>query len=193
MTASRALGPCTSGRPERGLSNRPGIPRTANRRRQVRTTATLQPRPRAIAAFAALAQLPQRLRRRVLFRADSGGGTHGSVSWLAGRRLSYSVGMTITPEVEEAILTLPARIWEQAYDAGGQPRHGAWVAELTGLLDLTGWPQGMRVIVRKERPRPGAQLRFTDIDGHCGIRREPGARGTPPTRRDSRQTSLTSH
>ena len=24
----------------------------------------------------------------------------------------------------------------------------------------------MRVIVRKERPHPGAQLRFTDIDGH---------------------------
>jgi hypothetical protein len=24
----------------------------------------------------------------------------------------------------------------------------------------------MRVIVRKERPHPGAQLRFTDLDGH---------------------------
>ncbi len=24
----------------------------------------------------------------------------------------------------------------------------------------------MRVIVRKERPHPGPQLRFTDIDGH---------------------------
>jgi hypothetical protein len=37
---------------------------------------------------------------------------------------------------------------------------------VTGLLDLEGWPAGMRVIVRKERPHPGAQLRFTDIDGH---------------------------
>ncbi len=35
----------------------------------------------------------------------------------------------------------------------------------TGLLDLTGWPTGMRVIVRKERPHPGAQLRITDADG----------------------------
>ena len=34
------------------------------------------------------------------------------------------------------------------------------------MLDLAGWPEGMRVIVRKERPHPGAQLRFTDIDGH---------------------------
>jgi hypothetical protein len=40
------------------------------------------------------------------------------------------------------------------------------VAELTGLLDLASWPAGMRVIVRKERPHPGAQLRFTDLDGH---------------------------
>jgi hypothetical protein len=47
-----------------------------------------------------------------------------------------------------------------------QRRDGAWVAELTGLLDLSGWPKGMRVIVRKERQHPGAQLRFTDIGGH---------------------------
>jgi hypothetical protein len=40
------------------------------------------------------------------------------------------------------------------------------VAELTGLLDLSSWPAGMRVIVRKERPHPGAQLRFTDPGGH---------------------------
>lgn len=40
----------------------------------------------------------------------------------------------------------------------------AWVAELSGDV-LTGWPTGMRIIVRKERPHPGAQLRFTDIDG----------------------------
>jgi hypothetical protein len=40
------------------------------------------------------------------------------------------------------------------------------VAELTGLADLDGWPEGMRVIVRRERPHPGAQLRFTDLGGH---------------------------
>jgi hypothetical protein len=45
-------------------------------------------------------------------------------------------------------------------------RPGAWVAELTGMLDLAGWPEGMRVIARKERPHPGAQLRFTDLGGH---------------------------
>ena len=116
----------------------------------------------------ALAQLPAALRRRVLIRADSGGGTHEFLTWLTARsrRLHYSVGMTITEDIAQAILALPGRVWEPAYDAGGQVRPGAWVAELTGLLDLTGWPAGMRVIVRKERPHPGAQLRFTDIDGH---------------------------
>ena len=116
----------------------------------------------------ALAQLPRKLRRRVLIRTDSGGGTHEFLSWLAspGRRLHYSIGMTITDDMQDAILALPDRIWEPAYDASGQVRPGAWVAELTGLADLAGWPEGMRVIVRKERPHPGAQLRFTDIDGH---------------------------
>jgi hypothetical protein len=115
-----------------------------------------------------LAQLPARLRRRVLIRADSGGGTHDFLAWLArpGRRLAYSVGFTITDAIQDAILKIPARAWTRAYDSDREARPGAWVAELTGMLDLTGWPAGMRVIARKERPHPGAQLRFTDIDGH---------------------------
>lgn len=56
--------------------------------------------------------------------------------------------------------------WEPAYDTDGKPRDGADVAELTGALDLNSWPKGMRVIVRRERPHPGAQLRFTDVDGY---------------------------
>ena len=120
------------------------------------------------AARLALAQLPARLRRRVLIRADSGGGTHEFLGWLTrpGRRLAYSVGFPMTDEVQDAILAIPARAWTPAYDAGGQVRPGAWVAEITGMLGLGSWPKGMRVIVRKERPHPGAQLRFTDIDGH---------------------------
>jgi Transposase DDE domain group 1 len=56
----------------------------------------------------ALAQLPRRLRRRVLVRADSGGGTHDFLAWLTrpGRRMHYSVGFTMTEEVCQAILTV---------------------------------------------------------------------------------------
>ena len=116
----------------------------------------------------ALAQVPRQARRQVLIRTDSGGGTHEFLHWLTrpGRRLAYSVGFTITEDVQEAILKIPARAWTPANDADGQARPGAWVAEITGMLDLSAWPRGTRVIVRKERPHPGAQLRFTDIDGH---------------------------
>ncbi|MFY9653434.1 IS1380 family transposase, partial [Trebonia sp.] len=116
----------------------------------------------------ALAQLPRHLRRRVLVRTDSGGGTHGFLEWLTARsrRLRYSVGMTITEDMQAAILKVPADSWTPAYDGDGQVRDGAWVADITGMLDLSSWPAGMRVIVRKERPHPGAQLRFTDLDGH---------------------------
>ncbi len=120
---------------------------------------------------AALAQLPghhlgRRPGRKVLVRTDGAGSTHALVKWLTARRLSYSVGFTL-PEVTETLLTrIPPQVWAPAYDAEGQVRDGAWVAELTGLLNLTSWPAGMRVIVGKERPHAGAQLRITDIDGH---------------------------
>jgi hypothetical protein len=74
--------------------------------------------------------------------------------------------MTITEDMQDAILKVLADAWTPAYDADEQVRDGAWVADITGLLDLSSWPAGMRVIVREERPHPGAQLRFTDLDGH---------------------------
>jgi Transposase DDE domain group 1 len=114
----------------------------------------------------ALAQLPRGLRGRVLIRTDSAGGTHGFLAWLARRRLHYSVGVTVTEDMQEAVLKVPAKSWTPAYHGNGQVRDGAWVADITGLLDLSSWPPGMRVIVRRERPHPGAQLRFTDVDGH---------------------------
>jgi hypothetical protein len=118
----------------------------------------------------ALQQLPgyrpgTRPGRRVLIRADSAGGTHAFLDWLTERRLSYSVGFTLG-DISDVLATIPERVWTPAYDADGAIRDGAWVAELTDLLDLSSWPAGMRVIARKERPHPGAQLRLTDVDGH---------------------------
>jgi hypothetical protein len=116
----------------------------------------------------ALAQLPAPARRRVLARADSGGGTHEFLAWLRRQRLQFSVGIgaSALPGIEDAVRSVPARAWTPAYDSDGVARDGAWVAEITGVPDLTGWPAGMRVIARKERPHPGAQLRLTDIDGN---------------------------
>jgi hypothetical protein len=117
----------------------------------------------------ALAQLPEhrpgvRPGRRVLIRTDAAGATHDFLNWLTERRLSYSVGFTLG-DIADVLASIPPTVWTPAYDADGKVRDGAWVAELTDLLDFTTWPKGMRVIARKERPRPGAQLRLTDLDG----------------------------
>ncbi|MBO8192465.1 IS1380 family transposase [Streptomyces oryzae] len=120
------------------------------------------------AARQALSQLPKSYRRgrQTLIRTDSAGGTHEFVAWLAqrGRWLSYSVGMAITEQIHQHVLKVPAPAWTPAVEDGGEVRDGAWVAELDGDC-LKGWPKDMRLIVRKERPHPGAQLRITDADG----------------------------
>jgi len=119
----------------------------------------------------ALRQLPfhrrgGRLGRKVLIRTDGGGGTHEFLRWLSSQGLSYSIGVGLSEDMAAKIDQLPDAAWTPAYDADRKVRDGAWVAELTGMLDLRSWPAGMRVIVRAERPHPGAQLRFTDVDGN---------------------------
>ncbi|ELB92169.1 putative transposase [Rhodococcus wratislaviensis IFP 2016] len=106
-----------------------------------------------------------RVGRKVLIRTDGAGGTHAFVDYLERQKLSYSVGFGLTDQMVTRLDDIPAPAWTPAYNADGHPRDGAWVVEATDVLDLSGWPAGMRVIVRKERPHPGAQLRFTDVDG----------------------------
>jgi hypothetical protein len=114
----------------------------------------------------ALRQLPgRRGGKSVLVRIDGAGSTHKVIDWLTGRRLAYSVGFTLPENTPDLLRRIPADVWTPAYDAHDTIRDGAWVAELTHLMDLSSWPAGMRVIVRKERPHPGAQLRFEDVDG----------------------------
>ncbi len=98
-------------------------------------------------------------------RTDAAGATHEFLDYLTARRLSYSLGFALSEVMATAIDAIPDHAWTPAYDADRQVRQGAWVAEATGVADLSGWPAGMRLIVRKERPHPGAQLRFTDRDG----------------------------
>ncbi len=120
----------------------------------------------------AIAQVPRSHRRRLLVRADGAGASHGLLDWLTqlntrrGMTVEYSVGFAITDKVRTAIAKIPKSIWAPALDADGDVRDGGDVAELTGLLDLSRWPTGMRVIARRERPHPGAQLSlFEEADG----------------------------
>jgi hypothetical protein len=116
---------------------------------------------------AALAQLPEQVRSRVLVRGDTGSGVQAFVWHVHRLGLEYSVGVYGRQPVRDALEVLPKQAWKKALDADGQPREGAQVAELTRWLPDTfkGWPPGMRVIARRERPHPGAQLRITDHEG----------------------------
>jgi hypothetical protein len=132
---------------------------------------------------AALAQLPAAQRTPdehgripVLVRTDAAGATKEFAAHLAEQGVEFSVGASFAHlDVHTALARLPAAAWTPAYQARKpraaetgvqiEPRDGAWVAEATGLIELRGWPAGTRLILRKERPHPGAQLRITDADG----------------------------
>ena len=113
----------------------------------------------------ALAQLPvEDLEREILVRTDIGGCTHAFTSDCRDAGIRFSVGYELNDTVRGVILEAAETAWVQAIDAGGEDREGAWVAELTDHLDLRAWPEGSRLIVRRERPHPGAQ--FTIFDEH---------------------------
>ena len=99
-------------------------------------------------------------------RADSAGATHELLDFCREHRLRYTVGYELTDPVRAAILKLPEDAWIAALASDGSERENGQIAEITTSLDLTAWPTGSRVIVRRERAHPGAQLSFTDHDGH---------------------------
>lgn len=116
----------------------------------------------------ALEQLPRAVVEdaEIVVRTDSAGATHELTDELRAARIRFLMGFDLTAAVRAAILELPEAAWRPARRQDGAVREGAWVAEITDRLELAGWPDGARVIVRRERPHPGAQLSFTDHDGH---------------------------
>ena len=122
----------------------------------------------------ALAALPPVARPRpgdpagpaVLARSDSAGATHAFAAACRERGVGFSFGFPVDHRVQGLVEVIPEHCWATAVEGDGSIRDGAWVAEATGLIDLANWPDGSRLILRKERPHPGAQLRFSDVDGH---------------------------
>jgi hypothetical protein len=115
----------------------------------------------------ALEQLPASdLDREILVRADIGGATHAFCADCREANIRFSVGYELNETIRAAILALPGVAWVPAIQPGGELRDGAWVAELTDHVDLSGWPRGSRLIVRRERPHPGAQFTIFDSLGY---------------------------
>jgi hypothetical protein len=116
----------------------------------------------------ALAQIPAAHVEtlEILVRADSAGATHGLLDYCREGNMRFSVGYELTESVRSAILEIPEDAWVAALDQDGSARTNGEVAEITDQVDLSAWPERSRLIVRRERPHPGAQLSFTDHDGY---------------------------
>lgn len=102
----------------------------------------------------------------ILLRVDSAGACHELLDWCRDARIGYSVGYDLTEPVRAAIAEIADDAGVCSLDQDGSERPNGQVAEITEHLDLTSWPDGSRVIVRRERAHPGAQLSFTDVDRH---------------------------
>lgn len=125
----------------------------------------------------ALAALPEHARPRrgnpdsprVLARSDSAGATHTFADACVAEGLEFSFGFAVDARIQQIVDVIPQECWRPAIETdtgdGNDIRDGAWVAEATAMIDLGSWPAGSRLILRKERPHPGAQLTFTDVDG----------------------------
>jgi len=116
----------------------------------------------------ALAQIPGELIEgiEILIRADSAGATHETADHCHDANLRFSFGYELTETVRGAILQTLDDAWVPALDQDGSNRENGEVVEITDRLELSSWPDGSRLIVRRERPHPGAQLSFTDHDGY---------------------------
>jgi hypothetical protein len=116
----------------------------------------------------ALGQIPveQIERIEILVRADTAGATHGLADYCRAQDMRFSVGYELTEAVRAAILDVCEDAWVAALDHDGSARANGEVAEITEHVELSPWPQRSRLIVRRERPHPGAQLSFTDHDGY---------------------------
>lgn len=120
----------------------------------------------------ALAQLPVQARPRpespdapwLLARSDSAGATHALAAACRERGVGFSLGFPVDHRIKKIVDLIPKSCWAPAINTDDDLRDGAWVAEVTSLVDLSSWPAGSRLILRKERPHPGAQLTFTDVD-----------------------------
>jgi hypothetical protein len=134
----------------------------------------------------AVAQLPPRYRRRIIFRADGAGATKDLLAWIKteatqhGYTWHYSVGFDVTEPVRQAITDVPADVWAAALTPEDKVRRGAHVTEITGLLSLPdGWQPDMRILARTEPLHPRHRKQASPAEKQRGQRFQATATDLP--------------
>ena len=115
--------------------------------------------PSAVATGHHVGDDPALVARPVMVRADSAGATRGFVWGCRARSVGFAVVARKNTRIHAAIskVQLDDDRWTPALTQAGAVRPDAAVCEVTDLVDLSGWPDGTRLIVRREPLHPGAQ------------------------------------
>jgi hypothetical protein len=120
--------------------------------------------PVEVAAGHRLGDDPSSVVSKVVIRADSAGHVKAFIAGLVARNCEFSITAHYTSVLDTAIRNVPARRWRPAINNDGSARRGAQVAEICGV-SVPDLPAGTRIIIRREQPHQGAQLRLWDHDG----------------------------
>jgi hypothetical protein len=134
--------------------------------------------PEPVAAGHHVGDDPAMVRRQVQVRADSAAGRSFALSCQA-RNIGFAVVARSNDQIHAAIsrVAYDSESWQPAIRQNGETRKGAAVIEVTRLVDLSDWPPGTRLIIRREPLHPGAQQslfpsecyrywgHYTDSDG----------------------------
>ena len=128
---------------------------------------------------------PPLVERRVVVRSDSAGGTKAFTTGLRARNIAFHVVARSQTAVSAAIEVAneDPRRWEPSVEQDGSEAkttddgRQAAVCDVTDLIDLEGWPEGTRLVIRRQPHHPGAQTtllpdldyrfwgHYTDLDG----------------------------
>jgi len=124
----------------------------------------------------AVTRLPGSFRHNMLVRLDGAGFSHDLLNFIAsgggkrGRHWEFSVGWSSTDKEMAAIGRVPKQAWQPGIDQNGNVVTDTWVTEITGLLDVSGWTKGLRIIVRDEPLHPRYYKRASEREKQLGRR-----------------------
>src|SRR5262249_17432165 len=135
---------------------------------------------------AAIAQIPGRMRRRLLVRVDGAGASHELIDHLLSlasprRMVLFTRGWMTAPTAEDPIAKRPASAWQPGLDQDGTVQEDKHVAEITHLLSrAAGWPDGLRWIVRRTKPSRRQAQNLTAFEKATGWGGTPSSARTFP-------------